>query len=93
ERQSRQQLGLNDFISALQALGEQPINASASSETSESGRKPPRHEDGSRTIYILEGEAAIGESMRQTLNNFGYQAEHFNSIAGLDAALQQQMPD
>lgn len=31
--------------------------------------------------------------MRQTLNNFGYQAEHFNSIAGLDAALQQQMPD
>ena len=93
ERQSRQQQGLNDFISALQALGEQPINASASSETSESGRKPPRHEDGSRTIYILEGEAAIGESMRQTLNNFGYQAEHFNSIAGLDAALQQQMPD
>ena len=93
ERQSRQQQGLNDFISALQALGDQPISASASSETSESGRKPPRHEDGSRTIYILEGEAAIGESMRQTLNNFGYQAEHFNSIAGLDAALQQQMPD
>ena len=31
--------------------------------------------------------------MRLTLNNFGYQAEHFNSIAGLDAALEQQIPD
>ena len=31
--------------------------------------------------------------MRLTLNNFGYQAEHFNSIASLDAALEQQIPD
>ncbi|ERI50910.1 hypothetical protein N878_24365, partial [Pseudomonas sp. EGD-AK9] len=56
-------------------------------------RKATRSDSGSRHIYILEEEAAAGESMRLTLNNFGYQAEHFNSIAGLDAALQQHLPD
>lgn len=93
ELQVRQQQGLNDFVAGLQALGEQPITADANDQTLDSGCKPPRYEEGSRIIYILEGEAVVGESMRQTLSNFGYQTEHFNSIAGLDAALLQKMPD
>lgn len=93
ERLLRQQQNLNEFIGALQELGEQPAIASASQEPGDHKRKQPRSEDGSRHIYILEGEVAVGENMRQTLNNFGYHAEHFNSIAGLDAALQQRLPD
>jgi diguanylate cyclase (GGDEF)-like protein len=93
ERLLRQQQNLNEFVAALQAFGEQPISTGTTSETADNARKAPRQEDGSRTIYILEGETAVGENMRQTLNNFGYRAEHFNSIDGLDAALQQQLPD
>ncbi len=93
ERLQRQQQGLRDFIGALQALGEQPAVANVAQVPAEHARKQPRSEDGSRHIYILEGEATVGENMRQTLNNFGYRAEHFNSIAGLDAALQQRLPD
>ncbi|WP_061237580.1 diguanylate cyclase [Ectopseudomonas composti] len=93
ERLLRQQQNLNEFVAALQAFGEQPISTGTTSEAADNARKAPRQEDGSRTIYILEGETAVGENMRQTLNNFGYRAEHFNSIDGLDAALQQQLPD
>ncbi|MCW1938766.1 diguanylate cyclase [Pseudomonas sp. MDMC_285] len=93
ERLLQQQQSLNEFVAALQALGEQPTSAGAVTEQAGKARKLPRQEDGSRTIYILEGEAAFGENMRQTLSNFGYRAEHFNSTAGLDAALQQHLPD
>lgn len=93
ERLLRQHQNLNEFISALQELGEQPAVTSTPQEPSDHKRKQPRNEDGSRHIYILEGEAAVGENMRQTLNNFGYHTEHFNSIAGLDAALLQRLPD
>lgn len=33
------------------------------------------------------------ESIRLTLNNSGYHAEHFSYITDLDHALQQQLPD
>ncbi|MFI8745862.1 diguanylate cyclase domain-containing protein [Pseudomonas sp. NPDC077186] len=93
ERLQRQQQGLGEFVAALQQLGNQPLAAAAVDEAPPPARKAARSDNGSRHIYILEGEAATGESMRLTLNNFGYRAEHFNSIAGLDAALQQQVPD
>jgi diguanylate cyclase (GGDEF)-like protein len=93
ERLQRQQQGLGEFVAALQQLGNQPLAAAAAGEAPHPARQAVRSEDGSRHIYILEGEAAAGESMRLTLNNFGYRAEHFNSFAGLDAALQQQLPD
>jgi diguanylate cyclase (GGDEF)-like protein len=93
ERLQRQQQGLGEFVAALQQLGSQPLAAAVASEAPHPARQTARSEDGSRRIYILEDEAAAGESMRLTLNNFGYRAEHFNSIAGLDAALQQQLPD
>ncbi|MFI8606728.1 diguanylate cyclase [Pseudomonas sp. NPDC077649] len=93
ERLQRQQQGLGEFVAALQQLGSQPLAATAVGEAPRPARKATRSDSGSRHIYILEEEAAAGESMRLTLNNFGYQAEHFNSIAGLDAALQQHLPD
>jgi diguanylate cyclase (GGDEF)-like protein len=93
ERLQRQQQGLGEFVAALQQLGSQPLAATAVGEAPRPTRKAVRSDDGSRYIYILEEEAAAGESMRLTLNNFGYRAEHFNSIAGLDAALQQHLPD
>jgi diguanylate cyclase (GGDEF)-like protein len=93
ERLQRQQQGLGEFVAALQQLGSQPLAATAVGEAPRPARKATRSDDGSRYIYILEEEAAAGESMRLTLNNFGYRAEHFNSIAGLDAALQQHLPD
>ncbi|MET1079827.1 MAG: diguanylate cyclase [Pseudomonas sp.] len=53
----------------------------------------PRGEPQPRCIYILESLGADGESVRQTLSTFGYQAEHYSGIAELDAALQRHVPD
>jgi diguanylate cyclase (GGDEF)-like protein len=46
-----------------------------------------------RRIFILEDQRDIGESMRLTLNSFGYQTEHFRSMSEMDEALHKQLPD
>lgn len=93
EQQQRLQDDLGEFIAALQRLGNQTTGGAAPGTTQQQKQQAPRGETETRLIYILEAETTVGENMRLTLNNFGYQAEHFNSIAGLDAALEQQLPD
>lgn len=93
EHQQRLQHELGEFIAALQRLGNQSSSNAAPGAVQQQIPQALRGDTESRLIYILEDEIAVGENMRLTLNNFGYQAEHFNSIAGLDAALEQQIPD
>ena len=89
----QEQQSLQDFSRSLQQLATQAFQPE-----SEQTYVPPPAALGKayecvRRIYILEDQHAIGENMRLTLNNFGYQAEHFTRIAELDNALQQQLPD
>lgn len=93
ERQLRQQQDLDAFIAALQQLGSQSAGTTSQGEPQTALQPAARTDVDTRLIYILEDEIAIGESMRLTLSNFGYQAEHFSTIAALDAALLQQLPD
>jgi diguanylate cyclase (GGDEF)-like protein len=93
--QQRQQ-GLQSFIQQLQQLAEQQHQAQVESPPKQKKRrKEPKHSAKveARVIYILEDDLGIGENIRLTLNTFGYQAEHFPSIAALDAAIAQQLPD
>ncbi|ATH80171.1 diguanylate cyclase [Ectopseudomonas mendocina] len=93
ERQLRQQQDLDAFIAALQQLGSQSAGTTSQGEPQTALQPAARTDVDTRLIYILEDEIAVGESMRLTLSNFGYQAEHFSTIAALDAALLQQLPD
>ncbi|ARS51016.1 diguanylate cyclase [Ectopseudomonas mendocina] len=93
ERQLRQQQDLDAFIAALQQLGSQSAGTTSQGEPQTALQPAARTDVDTRLIYILEDEIAVGESMRLTLSNFGYQAEHFSTIAALDAALMQQLPD
>ena len=89
----QEQQSLQDFISNLQQLATQQYQAESNQAPATRAAKAPRPSSNARRIYILEDQLAIGENMRLTLNNFGYQAEHFTRIIDLDAALQQQLPD
>ncbi|MDH0097429.1 diguanylate cyclase [Ectopseudomonas hydrolytica] len=93
ERQLRQQQDLDAFIAALQQLGSQSAGTTSQGEPQTALQPAARTDVDTRLIYILEDEIAVGESMRLTLSNFGYQAEHFSTIAALDAALLLQLPD
>ncbi|EJO94484.1 response regulator receiver modulated diguanylate cyclase [Ectopseudomonas mendocina DLHK] len=93
ERQLRQQQDLDAFIAALQQLGSQSAGTTSQGEPQTALQPAARTDVDTRLIYILEDEIAVGESMRLTLSNFGYQTEHFSTIAALDAALLQQLPD
>lgn len=89
----QEQQSLQDFAHSLQQLATQVFHAEPEQTPASvpaSLNKPAQSE---RRIYILEDQLAVGENMRLTLNNFGYQAEHFTHIAELDQALQQQLPD
>lgn len=89
----QEQQSLQDFIGNLQQLATQQYQAERNQAPATRAAKTPRPSSNARRIYILEDQLAIGENMRLTLNNFGYQAEHFTRIIDLDAALQQQLPD
>ncbi|WP_405119376.1 diguanylate cyclase [Pseudomonas leptonychotis] len=89
----QEQQSLQDFISNLQQLATQQYQAESNQAPTTLTTKATRPSSNARRIYILEDQLAIGENMRLTLNNFGYQAEHFTRIIDLDAALQQQLPD
>ena len=89
----REQQSLHDFSDSLQALANQQFQAERNQEPASRASKTPRSNSSERRIYILEDQVSIGENMRLTLNNFGYQAEHFTRIADLDRALQTQLPD
>jgi len=94
ETLQQEQQSLQDFSRSLQQLARQQFQAEHSQEpATRSSRNSPRPNSSARRIYILEDQRSIGENMRLTLNNFGYQAEHFTRIDELDAALQQQLPD
>ena len=93
ETLQNEQQSLQAFSNSLQQLASQQFQVEHSQEPATRAVKPPRPNSGTRRIYILEDQLSIGESMRLTLNNFGYHAEHFSRIADLDAALQQQRPD
>ena len=90
-----QQQGLQAFVQELQQLAsshEQPATANPVAPTSSGLSKAPRSESAYR-IYILEDQAKVGETIRLTLNTFGYQARHFLNTAELDSALTEQLPD
>ncbi len=91
-----QQQGLQSFIQELQHLAqthEQGLpKASPTTPSSALPSKTPRNESAYR-IYILEDQAKVGETIRLTLNTFGYQAQHFLTPAELDVALSEQLPD
>lgn len=93
ETLQKEQLSLQDFSRSLQQLASQQFHSERSHAPA--GRTPrrPRPSGAARRIYILEDQRSIGETMRLTLNNFGYQAEHFSGIKQLEAALQQHLPD
>ena len=84
---------LQDFSHSLQQLATQEIVAEPEPAPAAPTAPPSKSLPSARRIYILEDQHAIGENMRLTLNNFGYQAEHFSRIAELDAALLKQLPD
>ncbi len=88
----KEQQSLQDFSHSLQQLASQQFQAPVIEEPAVKRTRPARSNPGSRRIYILEDQPAIGESMRLTLNNFGYQAEHFMRIADLEQALDRQLP-
>jgi diguanylate cyclase (GGDEF)-like protein len=90
-QQERQ--GLHDFIAGLQQLSQQQFQIELAQESTPATPKTAKSSSATHCIYILEDEPTIGENMRLTLSNFGYQAEHFTRIADLDAALQQRLPD
>ncbi|MGE6792224.1 diguanylate cyclase [Pseudomonas guineae] len=89
----QEQQGLQAFSHSLQLLAKQEFQSDPKQTPSPQKAPLTKPMQSTRRIYILEDQLAIGENMRQTLNNFGYQAEHFSRIAELDAALQQQLPD
>jgi diguanylate cyclase (GGDEF)-like protein len=88
----KEQQSLQDFSLSLQQLASQQFQAPVIEEPAVKRTRPARSNPSSRRIYILEDQPAIGESMRLTLNNFGYQAEHFMRIADLEQALDRQLP-
>lgn len=88
----KEQQSLQDFSLSLQQLASQQFQTQVIEEPAIKRPRPVRNTPGSRRIYILEDQPAIGESMRLTLNNFGYQAEHFVRIADLEQALDRQLP-
>ena len=90
-----QQQGLQGFIHELQQLANAPQQTAVPAPLAPSSGLPsklPRNENAYR-IYILEDQAKVGETIRLTLNTFGYAAEHFLSPAELDAALAERLPD
>ncbi|SFI06509.1 response regulator receiver modulated diguanylate cyclase [Pseudomonas guineae] len=89
----QEQQGLQAFSHSLQLLAKQEFQSDPKQMPAPQKAPLTKPMQSTRRIYILEDQLAIGENMRQTLNNFGYQAEHFSRIAELDAALQQQLPD
>lgn len=93
ETLQQEQQSLQDFSRSLQQLARQQFQAEHSQEPATQRSRSPRPSSSARRIYILEDQRSIGENMRLTLNNFGYQAEHFTRIVELEAALQQQLPD
>jgi diguanylate cyclase (GGDEF)-like protein len=91
-RQQEQQ-SLQDFSRRLQQLASQQYPPERIQEPASRAVKSTQPNSNARRIYILEDQLVIGENMRLTLNNFGYDAAHFSRIADLDNALQQQLPD
>lgn len=92
ETLQKKEQSLQDFSRSLQQLASQQFQAPIIEEPTL--KRPPaaRSYPSSRCIYILEDQPAIGEHMRLTLNNFGYQAEHFMRIVDLEQALDTQLP-
>lgn len=89
----QEQQSLQDFSQSLQQLANQVYQPEPEPSPAPASASPSKSPQRERRIYILEDQYAVGETMRLTLNNFGYQAEHFTRIAELDHALQQQRPD
>lgn len=89
----QEQQSLQDFSQSLQQLANQVYQPEPEPSPAPASASPSKAPQRERRIYILEDQYAVGETMRLTLNNFGYQAEHFTRIAELDHALQQQRPD
>lgn len=89
----QEQQSLQDFSRSLQQLASQQFQPERNQESITRAVKSTPPSSNARRIYILEDQLAIGEKMRLTLNNFGYDASHFSRIADLDKALQLQLPD
>ncbi len=89
------QQSLEDFCAGLAQLAQLQLDSETPDQPATPTKKPKTltPSASARRIYILEDQAAIGENMRLTLNNFGYHAEHFSRIADLDAAMQGCQPD
>ncbi|MBB1521460.1 diguanylate cyclase [Aquipseudomonas guryensis] len=90
-----QQQGLQAFVEALQQLAsshQQAATPRQQASASNTLSKGARAESVYR-IYILEDQAKVGETIRLTLNTFGYEARHFLTAAELDAALVEGLPD
>lgn len=93
EALQQEQQGLHDLIAGLHQLSQQQFQIELEQKSPPAAPQTSKSNSATHCIYILEDEPAIGENMRLTLSNFGYQAEHFTRIADLDAALQRQLPD
>lgn len=82
--------------SLVHAIGQMVANERAGSAAPDSGVQSAAQQDslpaGCR-IYLLESDLDMGEQMRQTLGNFGYDVLLFPELALLQAAIQGQLPD
>ena len=87
-----EQSSLEDFSRSLMVMTTQQYQPEQASATSPQASRAQRGSN-TRSIYILEDQREIGESMCLTLNSFGYQARHFFTMDALDQALEQRLPD
>jgi diguanylate cyclase (GGDEF)-like protein len=87
------QPSLADFAQSVQRLAGQEFRREQASTEYHSPLPAPRPREGERLIYILEAQAELGEYIRLTLGNFGYRAAHFSTLASLEQALHEALPD
>jgi diguanylate cyclase (GGDEF)-like protein len=89
------QQNLEQFCAGLDQLAQVQLDNDTPDKPVARAHKPKAQvqSTSARRIYILEDQVAIGENMRLTLNSFGYHAEHFSTMADLDAAMLRLQPD
>ncbi|QLC72901.1 diguanylate cyclase [Pseudomonas sp. LPB0260] len=89
----QEQQELQGFIDELQRLARQQHQAEAPAHQLDRTLRGGRSDLEPYCIYILEDDSSVGENMRLTLENFGYDAEHFDRPEALDAAIGRRLPD
>lgn len=89
----KQHSELHAFVDNLEHMAQQDFALELNTQSPEQVLAVSNATLDERRIYILEHDAELGESLCQTLNNFGYITTHFSCISALKAAIAHQAPD